>query len=76
MRFSIAYDEDGTVLTSSSDGEDAKKSQVITTSNETTTIQTLVVRSTLADTAPTRPHPVLREQPSPLHRTETQATEK
>jgi hypothetical protein len=67
MRFSIAYNDDGTVLTSSSGGEDAEKSQVINTANETATIEILVT--------PRLP-PVLREQPSPLHRTETQATEK
>ena len=67
MRFSIAYDEDGTVLTSSSDGEGREEvAGDPRPPNETTTIQTLVVRSPLADTAPTRPHPVLREQPSPL----------
>jgi hypothetical protein len=45
MRFSIAYNEDGTVLTSSSGGEDAEKSQVIKTANEAATIATLVAPS-------------------------------
>ena len=61
MRFSIAYNDDGTVLTSAG-SEDAEQPQL--------------VRSTLADTALPRLPPVLREQPSPLHRTETQLTEK
>ena len=67
MRFSIAYNDDGTVLTSSSGGEDAEKSQVIKTANETATIEILVT--------PRLP-PVLREQPSPLHRLKPQRTEK
>jgi hypothetical protein len=70
MRFSIAYNEDGTLLTSSSDGEDAG-SPVHPVLPEQPSLC-----GSPSPTAPPRLRPVLREQPSPSHRTETQLTEK
>ena len=70
MRFSIAYDEDATILTSSS-GDVGSVDRVYPDLPE----KPELVRTTGTRVARPRLHLVLREQPSPVRSPETQLRE-
>jgi hypothetical protein len=71
MRFSIAFDEDATILTSSSGGAGS-----VDRAYSDLPEQSEFVRTTGTRIARPRLHPVLREQPSPVRSADTQLTEK